>query len=145
MRRQYWGAGFTPTLSQFFGLCAVQRSQPDAQRPNRREIKRLSVHFVQTAFAYRLFFFRFNQSVVAVVAFVYDIDLAAFSVAEYKEGVVEHIHLQDGFFNLHWLYREAFGFDDLVFVRLSYISSTKSGVKAAAFIRFSSLDLFLTI
>ena len=55
------------------------------------------------------------------MAFVYDIDLAAFSVAEYKEGVVEHIHLQDGFFNLHWLYREAFGFDDLVFVRLIHL------------------------
>ena len=45
------------------------------------------------------------------MTFVYDIDLAAFSVAEYKEGVVKHIHLQDSFLNLHWLYREAFGFD----------------------------------
>ena len=72
------------------------------------------------------------------MAFVYDIDLAAFSVAEYKEGVVEHIHLQDAS-------STSIGFTGkrLVLTTLyssgSYISSTKSGVKAAAFIPFFQL------
>ena len=65
-----------------------------------------------------LFFFWFDYSIVAVMAFVNYVDLAGFCVAENKELMIEHVHLENCFLYFHWFYREAFGLNDSIFIWL---------------------------
>ena len=78
-------AGLT-RLSQLQS-CTVQRNQPDAERPNRREIKGVCT-FCTDSLCLSFILLPVQSERSCVVTFVYEIDLAAFSVAEYKEKAV---------------------------------------------------------
>src|SRR5699024_10990755 len=63
---------------------------------------------------------RFDESVLAVVAFIYDACAIGLPVIENEEVMAEHVHLQYCLFRIHRFQLELFGADDVVF-RIGFV------------------------
>ena len=61
---------------------------------------------------------RLDETVVAIIAAVDNIDCLRLRIAEDEEVMVQEIHLHDGFLDIHRLDDEVFRLDDLVGVAL---------------------------